>query len=142
MTIPHDIEQLVRESTQITDFQRRVYLELLKTKIGDTLSYSELATRLGYKRSSAICRAIGQALKRNPWSYGWQQNHTPSSVDLSLLQQCVPCHRVIRSDGSIGGYLGETQGEKISLKQALLALERSQINHSSSNLINFATCTK
>lgn len=124
------MEQIVYNATNITEFQRKVYLELLKTKMGDTLSYAELGTRLGYKRSSAICRAIGQALKHNPWSYGWQTTLEKCSTDVSLalLNRCVPCHRVIRADGNIGGYCGETSGNRIAWKQALLAAEKEYAN--------------
>lgn len=127
-----DIEHIVREANHITEFQRKVYLELLRTKIGDTLSYSELARRLGYPHSSAICRAIGQALKHNPWGYGWQvptNNLSATSIDTTLLLTCVPCHRVIRADGAIGGYCGQTQGDKITLKQALLVAEQNSKNN-------------
>lgn len=126
------MEQIVHNATNITEFQRRVYLELLKTRMGETISYTELATRLGYQQSSAICRAIGQALKRNPWSYGWQKTSnndcTATTIDNSLLEKCVPCHRVIRKNGTIGGYHGETTGDNISLKQALLAAEKKYKN--------------
>lgn len=125
------MEQTVREAKNITEFQRRVYLELLRTQMGETLSYSELAIRLGYQHSSAICRAIGQALKRNPWAYGWQQTHLndlPATIDNKLLIHCVPCHRVIRADGTIGGYHGAITGNKITLKQALLAAEKNYKN--------------
>lgn len=125
------MEQIVRESKLITEFQRKVYLELLNTRMGETISYGELAIRLGYQRSSAICRAIGQALKHNPWAYGWQRDTTLNTtaatvIDDTLLHKCVPCHRVIRSDGTIGGYAGETSGSKITLKQALLAAEQQE----------------
>lgn len=136
-----DLQNLIlriSRSSTITDFQRRVYSELLKTKIGETLSYAELAKRLGYSHSTVICRAIGQALKRNPWAYGWQCNDTNHPIPLrtdeilqqkELLANCVPCHRVIRSDGSTGGYCGATTGEKIALKEALLQAENQIINN-------------
>lgn len=123
-----ELEQIVRKADNITEFQRKVYLELLKTRMGETLSYSEMAIRLGYSRSSAVCRAIGQALKRNPWGYGWQsakEKLSATEVDMTLLRNCVPCHRVIRSDGSIGGYCGHTEGDKVTLKQTLLAAEKN-----------------
>ena len=79
-----------------TDFQRRVWRELLTIPYGGTVSYGELAARL---QSSA--RAIGGAVGRNP---------------LSIL---IPCHRVLGSDGSLTGYDGGLERKKY-----LLALER------------------
>lgn len=97
-----DIKRMVREATDITEFQRRVYLELLKVPRGETISYGELARRVGC--SSA--QAVGQALKRNPFA--------PD----------VPCHRVIAANGSIGGFHGEREGEMIERKRMLLREER------------------
>lgn len=97
-----DIRRRVEKSTDITEFQRRVYLELLNVPAGETITYAELARRVGCR--SAL--AIGQALKRNPFA--------PD----------VPCHRVIASDGSIGGYNGMRDGEQIDRKRELLESER------------------
>ncbi|MBQ0049215.1 MAG: MGMT family protein [Bacteroidales bacterium] len=98
-----DIEQRVRTSTTITDFQRRVYLALLQVKRGETISYKQLAARIGCRSA----QAVGQALKRNPFA--------PD----------VPCHRVVAADGSIGGFHGEREGEMIDRKRALLESEKS-----------------
>ena len=67
---------------------------------GHTVSYTELATLAG--RPAAI-RAVGTACATNP------------------LPVVVPCHRVLRSDGSLGGYLGGLEA-----KRTLLDLERSR----------------
>lgn len=96
-----DIEQRVRASKDITEFQRKVYLELLRVPRGETITYGELARRIGCKSA----QAVGQALKRNPFA--------PE----------VPCHRVIASDGSIGGFHGMREGEMIDKKKALLKEE-------------------
>ncbi len=77
-----------------TDFQRLVLEELLKIPYGTTVSYSELAERVG--RPSAV-RAVANANRRNP---------------LSLF---VPCHRVIGGDGSLTGYAGGLNAKKILL---------------------------
>lgn len=95
------IEQRVRESKEITEFQRKVYLALLKIKKGETITYKQLGERIGCRSA----QAIGQALKRNPFA--------PE----------VPCHRVIASDGSIGGFHGQREGEMIDKKRALLESE-------------------
>jgi methylated-DNA-[protein]-cysteine S-methyltransferase len=81
-----------------TDFQRRVWDGLRQIPYGQTVSYGELARRLG---SPAASRAVGLANGRNP---------------ISIV---VPCHRVIGSDGSMTGY-----GGGLDRKRFLLALER------------------
>ena len=97
-----EIRKQVLTSTHITEFQRKVYLELLNVPRGETISYGELARRIGCRSA----QAVGQALKRNPFA--------PD----------VPCHRVIASDGNIGGFEGQRKGETIDKKQRLLAAER------------------
>ncbi|MEM6821072.1 MAG: MGMT family protein [Verrucomicrobiota bacterium] len=86
---------------EVTNFQQRVYDALMKIPKGRVTTYQEIAHHLGMRSP----RAIGQALKKNPFA--------PE----------VPCHRVIRSDGSIGGYAGKTEGEKIRKKRKLLESE-------------------
>lgn len=81
-----------------TEFQKAVWTELSKIKYGETISYRELARRI--KNPKAI-RAVGSANGKNP---------------LSVI---VPCHRVIASDGTLGGYSGG-----LKIKEALLGLEK------------------
>jgi len=83
---------------QGTDFQQRVWSELLRIAPGATASYGAIAARLG--RPSAG-RAVGTAVGRNP---------------VSII---VPCHRVIGSNGALTGYAAG-----LDRKTALLALER------------------
>lgn len=80
-----------------SEFTRRVLTELMKVPYGQLVSYGMLARKLGYKSAS---RAVGQAVGRNP------------------IPIVIPCHRVIREDGTIGGF---SMGLKI--KERLLALE-------------------
>ncbi|UOD51187.1 methylated-DNA--[protein]-cysteine S-methyltransferase [Orrella daihaiensis] len=80
-----------------TDFQRKVWQQLMQIKRGQTTSYSELASRLG-KPSAA--RAVGGAVGAN------------------LLGFVVPCHRVVRQDGLIGEFRWGTE-----VKASLLAWE-------------------
>ncbi len=68
-----------------TEFQKRVWAELKRIPCGVTISYGELATRLGDKNAM---RAVGLANGRNP---------------ISIV---VPCHRVIGANGSMTGYGG------------------------------------
>ena len=83
-----------------TDFQKRVWRALCDIPFGETLSYGELAERIGAPGSS---RAVGAANGQNP---------------ISLI---VPCHRVIGADGSLTGY-----GGGLPTKRALLDFERGQ----------------
>ena len=85
-------------SAEGTPFQRRVWDELRRIPYGQTISYGELARRIGKPTAS---RAVGAANGRNP------------------IAIVVPCHRVIGADGTLIGY-----GGGLPVKQALLALER------------------
>lgn len=69
-----------------TTFQRRVWTELTKIPKGKTITYKELAKRVG---TPLAVRAVGNAVGKNP------------------LLEIIPCHRVIRSDGKLGGYSGK-----------------------------------
>lgn len=84
-----------------TPFQLRVWSELRRIRYGTTISYGELARRIG--RPSAA-RAVGAANGRNP------------------LPIVVPCHRVIGADGGLTGF-----GGGLSAKQVLLGLERRRL---------------
>lgn len=84
---------------QGTEFQRRVWDELLQIPYGTTISYLQLAQRIG---DDNAVRAVGAAAGANP---------------IAIL---VPCHRVIGSDGSLTGYAGG-----LDKKEALLTLEGS-----------------
>jgi methylated-DNA-[protein]-cysteine S-methyltransferase len=86
----------VRMQLDGTPFQREVWAELTRIPYGETISYGELALRVGRPRGP---RAVGQANGRNP---------------IAII---VPCHRVVASNG-IGGY-----GGGLNCKRALLALE-------------------
>jgi methylated-DNA-[protein]-cysteine S-methyltransferase len=81
-----------------TAFQLRVWAELRRIPYGATISYGELARRLGDPK---LTRAVGAANGANP---------------ISII---FPCHRVIGADGSLTGY-----GGGLEVKRALLALER------------------
>ena len=99
-----DIREKVRSCREITEFQKKVYLELLNVPSGQTISYGELARRIG----CPCPQAVGQALKKNPFA------------------PYVPCHRVICSDGKAGGYFGKTDGDMIDIKRMLLESERQK----------------
>ena len=84
-----------------TDFQIRVWKKLLRIPSGSTISYGELATAAGNPKAS---RATGSAVGRN---------------DVSFL---IPCHRVIRSDGSCGNYRWGIQRKRAILDWEALRL--------------------
>jgi methylated-DNA-[protein]-cysteine S-methyltransferase len=83
-----------------TDFQRRVWAALLEIPYGKTVSYGDIARRIGNVQA---VRAVGLANGSNP---------------ISII---IPCHRVIGSNGSLTGY-----GGGLPIKQALLELETGQ----------------
>ena len=76
-------EQPVRLVMIGTDFDVRVWQALLKIPMGRAVSYTDIARHIGAPSAS---RAVGSAVGRNPISF------------------VVPCHRVLRGDGSLGGY--------------------------------------
>ena len=83
-----------------TSFQKRVWQELGRIPSGQTRSYKEIATSIGNPNSA---RAGANACSTNPYPI------------------VIPCHRAIRSDGSIGGYSGPGGEEE---KARLLEEER------------------
>ena len=85
---------------QGTAFQQRVWQALQKIPAGQTLSYSELARQMGMPQSA---RAVASAVAANP------------------IAVAVPCHRVLRNDGSISGYRWG-----VERKRALLLREAQQ----------------
>lgn len=85
--------------TSVPDFQRRVLEAARQIPFGEARPYAWVAERIGHPRA---VRAVGTALGRNP------------------VPLIVPCHRVWRSDGGLGGYLFGT-----AVKSRLLELERT-----------------
>lgn len=82
-----------------SDFRRRVWAELAKIPYGETVTYGEIAKKLGVKSAQAVGGAVG---------------HNPVSI-------IVPCHRVLGADGSLTGYAGGPDK-----KARLLELERGK----------------
>jgi len=94
-----DLAALAVDSSDINDFDRRVYAVTRTIAAGHVLTYGEVAARVG---ADATARAVGQSLARNP------------------MPIVVPCHRVVASGGALGGFSapGGTQ-----TKRRLLAIE-------------------
>jgi len=96
-----DLSKLELDMDGVPPFHRRVY-ELARTiEPGSTLSYGDVATKLGAPGSA---RAVGQALGRNPFAI------------------VVPCHRVLAANGKIGGF---SAGGGIVTKHRLLTIEQA-----------------
>lgn len=84
---------------QGTEYRNRVWGELCEIPLGETVSYSWLARKIG-----SAPRAVGNACRDNPYAF------------------IIPCHRVV-SVGGIGGYCGQTKGNFIDIKTRLLQFE-------------------
>ena len=69
-----------------TVFQKMVWSEITKIPKGKTITYKELATKIGKPKAY---RAVANACAKNP------------------LLEIIPCHRVVRTDGKLGGYSGK-----------------------------------
>jgi len=86
-----------------TAFQRRVWEALRRIPPGETLSYSELAERIG---AAGSARAVARACAGNP------------------LAVAIPCHRVVRRDGSLSGYRWGVARKRTLLQREAAAAER------------------
>ena len=82
-----------------TDFQKMVWSEIKKIPKGKTITYKELALKIGKPKAY---RAVANACAKNP------------------LLETIPCHRVVRCDGKMGGYKGK---KGIERKKKLLESE-------------------
>lgn len=87
---------------QGTEFQKKVWQELLKIPYGQTRAYKDIAVAVGNEKAS---RAIGMANNKNP------------------IPIIIPCHRVIGSNGKLVGYAGG-----LNIKEKLLNIEKTDVN--------------
>jgi methylated-DNA-[protein]-cysteine S-methyltransferase len=101
---PHDFSDAALDWSQVTPFQKRVYVAAQAVKAGQTTTYGAIARQLGLSGSGA--RAVGSALGANPW----------------LL--VVPCHRVVAANGNLTGFSApggvRTKARMLSLEEAEL----------------------
>jgi methylated-DNA-[protein]-cysteine S-methyltransferase len=97
----------------MTKLSIQVYSFLEKVPQGRITTYKILANKLGTK----AYRAIGQILKNNP--------DAPR----------IPCHRVVASNGTIGGFMGSTTGKNIAYKKSLL--QNEGIKFSGNKIVDF-----
>jgi methylated-DNA-[protein]-cysteine S-methyltransferase len=97
----NDLSDVALDMTEVPPFDRRVYEVTRTIPPGATLSYGEVALRLG---SRGAARAVGRALGRNPFAI------------------IVPCHRVVAAGGKVGGF---SAGGGVATKRRLLEIERA-----------------
>lgn len=97
--IPEQFEQIPLDISSGTDFQKKVWAILRQVPWGITCTYIELAKLAGL--SSKYARAVGQAVGKNP------------------IPIIIPCHRVLNSDHSLGGF-----SAGLKWKKRLLQIER------------------
>ncbi len=99
---PDSIDLEVNLQIQGTEFSRRVWLELAKIPFGQTITYKQLAERVG-----SGARAVANACRKNPFP------------------GIIPCHRVVSVNG-IGGFMGYSKGPFVELKRKLLQFESNE----------------
>lgn len=97
----------------MTTLSERTYSLLRQVPAGRVTTYKAIACALGTK----AYRAIGQILRRNPYA------------------PTVPCHRVVGSDGTIGGFMGKTSGRAI--KKKLVMLEKEGVRVRGKKVVDF-----
>lgn len=93
------------EWSSLSPFQRKVFKAAMKIPYGTIESYGRLARRAGFPNGS---RAVGGALSTNPFPL------------------VVPCHRIVREDGGLGGF---SAGGGVTLKKKILKLEGIKFNN-------------
>eukprot|EP00128_Syssomonas_multiformis_P008617 Colp12_sorted_trinity150504_noHs@34735 len=86
-----------------TQFQSRIYKLLQTVPSGQVTTYKHLAAAAG----CGSTQAVGQALKRNPWGL----------FDCQDPVKMVPCHRVVSSDLSLGGFSGQTDPKSCEIQR-------------------------
>ena len=84
----------ILDKNNLTSFQKRVLFATLQIPKGQTRTYKQIASKIGHPNAY---RAVGTALKRNP------------------LPIIIPCHRVIKSDGTLGNYTSGGTKRKFAL---------------------------
>ncbi|SDD71254.1 methylated-DNA--[protein]-cysteine S-methyltransferase [Actinokineospora iranica] len=99
-----DLADIALDPAGVPEFHRRVYGVARAIPVGQTLTYGEVAARLGAPGSA---QAVGQALGRNPYPI------------------VVPCHRVLAAGGKVGGF---SAGNGATTKLRILAIEGAAPN--------------
>ena len=102
-----DLSDLPIDLSFYTPFARQTLLAARSIPWGKAVSYAGLAEMAG---NPGAARAAASVMRNNP------------------LPLIIPCHRVIRSDGSAGGFMGKREGREVELKVRLLAREGILLN--------------
>jgi len=89
------------------NFDERVWKLMERIPRGNVTTYGQIARKLNTK----AYRAVGNACRKNPYA------------------PRVPCHRVVRSDGTIGGFGGKTSGKTVEEKTLLLREENVEVRN-------------
>ena len=95
------------------NFEEKVWKLMERIPKGRVTTYGQIARQLNTK----ACRAVGNACRKNPYA------------------PRVPCHRVVRSDGTIGGFGGKTSGKTVKEKARLLGKEDVEVRNG--KIVNF-----
>lgn len=95
------------------NFEEKVWKLMERIPKGRVTTYGQIARQLNTK----AYRAVGNACRKNPYA------------------PRVPCHRVVRSDGTIGGFGGKTSGKTVEKKTRLLRKENVEIRNG--KIVNF-----
>jgi O-6-methylguanine DNA methyltransferase len=101
-----DLTSLPIDLSKYASFSKKVLRAARKIPYGKTVSYARLAAMSGHPRA---VRAAASVMRNNPFPL------------------IIPCHRVIKSDGSIGGFMGKSKGKEVSLKRKLLQREKTAV---------------
>lgn len=99
--------------SNLTKFEKEVLEEVKKIPTGKVIIYQDVAKKIGNPKA---VRAVGNALNKNP--------NAPN----------IPCHRVVRSDGSMGGYKG-------GFKKKIALLKKEGIKIKQGKIVNFTNAT-
>jgi methylated-DNA-[protein]-cysteine S-methyltransferase len=98
----NDLSRVPLDCSGCSTYSRKILQAARTIPYGKTVSYAQLAAKAG---NPAGVRAAASVMRNNPFPL------------------VVPCHRVIRSDGSPGGFMGKTTGREVRLKYQLLLRE-------------------
>jgi|WetSurMetagenome_2_1015567.scaffolds.fasta_scaffold89983_1 O-6-methylguanine DNA methyltransferase len=98
-----DLSRLPVDLSASPAFSKKVLLAARRIPWGTTVSYGRLAAMAG---NPAGVRAVASVMRNNPFPL------------------IIPCHRVIKNDGSVGGFMGKSKGREVRLKYQLLTQEQ------------------
>ncbi len=107
---------IMKQTIKHSSFNEKVYALLRKVPKGKVTTYKALANKLGTR----AYRAVGSAMKHNPYA------------------PHVPCHRVVASDGSIGGFNGTNNPESLAIKRKITMLKREGVIVKNNKIANFS----